>query len=264
MGYILVVYLITFSNLQVLLCKNVFSVYQKVPRSPTPSGGKTPKSDGEMKRKHFGIARDEGELPVRILADADSLFIHCQGITLHYKLCFPGSPPRSLSSSTFLESDPSKISSQVTMGGTPKPDKHPYTLLSKSQYSLHRSYSNQFHSSSLYAPLLDITNSPVISEEIPHLCLDIDKEEEARSMNLPNLERHLEGEGERGQFGIVLVHGFGGGVFSWRHVMGVLARQVGCAVAAFDRPGWGLTARPRREHWEEKEMPNPYTLEAQV
>lgn len=245
----------------VLLCKNVFSGYQKVPRSPTPSGGKTPKSDGETKRRPFGVARDEGELPVRLLADVDSLFIQCQGVTLHYKLSLPGSPLRSLSSTTFLDSDPSGSSPKMATG-RPKPDKHPLNLFSKSQYNLHRSYSNQFHSSSLYAPLLDgSTTSPVLSEEIPPLSLDAGKEDEVRKMNSPTLEKNLEGDG---QFGIVLVHGFGGGVFSWRHVMGVLARQVGCTVAAFDRPGWGLTSRPRREDWEDKEMPNPYKLESQV
>ncbi|PON89409.1 Epoxide hydrolase-like [Trema orientale] len=245
----------------VLLCKNVFSSYQKVPRSPTPSGGKTPKSDSETRRKPFGIARDEGELSVRVLADVDSLFIPCQGVTLHYKLSLPGSPPRSLSSNTFLISDPSRGSLQMATGRS-KPDKHPLSLFSKSQHNLHRSYSNQFNSSSLYAPLLDgSTNSPVLSEEIPPFSLDSGKEDEVRKLNSPTLERDLEADG---QFGVVLVHGFGGGVFSWRHVMGALARQVGCTVAAFDRPGWGLTSRPHREDWEEKEMPNPYKLETQV
>ena len=214
-----------------------------------------------MKRKPFGLARDEGELPVRVLADVDSLFMPCQGITLHYKLSLPGSPLRSLSSTTFLDSDPSCSSSQMALG-RPKADKHPLSLVSKGQYNLHRSYSNQFHSSSLYAPLLDgSTTTPVISEEIPHLSLDAGKDDEARKMNSPTSENSLEVDR---QFGIVLVHGFGGGVFSWRHVMGVLARQVGCTVAAFDRPGWGLTSRPRREHWEEKDVPNPYKLESQV
>jgi hypothetical protein len=39
--------------------------------------------------------------------------------------------------------------------------------------------------------------------------------------------------------GIVLVHGFGGGVFSWRHVMQPLADATGCRVVALDRPGFG-------------------------
>ena len=38
---------------------------------------------------------------------------------------------------------------------------------------------------------------------------------------------------------IVLVHGFGAGVFAWRHVMQPLADAAGCRVIAFDRPAFG-------------------------
>lgn len=227
----------------VLSSKIVFSGYPKVPRSPTPSNGRTPKSDSEMRRKPVGIARDDGELPVRLLADADSLFMACGGLNLHYKLSMSGSPSRTLSSTTFLE----------------RPS---LNVLSKSHYNLRRSFSNQFHTPSLYAPLLDGATSPVLSEEIPILSLDENGgEDEMSKLNSPLMERDPEANG---QFGIVLVHGFGGGVFSWRHVMGVLARQLGCTVAAFDRPGWGLTSRPRREDWEANQLPNPYKLESQV
>ncbi|TXG69195.1 hypothetical protein EZV62_004130 [Acer yangbiense] len=243
----------------VLSCKNVFSSFQKVPRSPTPAG-KTPKSDSEMRRKPLGAARDEGELPVRLLADIDSLFLTLQGLTVHYKLCLPGSPPRSLSSTAFLEPSSTCTTPPMALGRL-KVDRQALSLFSKTQYQhLHRSYSNQFHSSSLYAPLLDGSAiSAVISEDIPVLSLDDSVEND--EMNSGNLEQDVEANG---QFGIVLVHGFGGGVFSWRHVMGVLARQIGCTVAAFDRPGWGLTSRPRQKDWEEKEFHNPYKLEAQV
>lgn len=244
---------------QALSCKNVFSGYQKIPRSPTPSGSKTPKSDSEIKWKVSGNARDESELPVRLLADIDSLFIICQGLTIHYKISLPGSPPRSLSSAAFLEPGFGCNSPKKAMG-RPVVDRHPFTVLSKNQHNIHRSYSNQFHSSSLYDPLLDgsATNSPVLCDEIPVISLDDVEEEELSKCSLDgNLENN-------GQFGIVLVHGFGGGVFSWRHVMGVLARQTGCRVAAYDRPGWGLTSRLRAEDWEEKELPNPYKLESQV
>ncbi|KAF2297597.1 hypothetical protein GH714_000109 [Hevea brasiliensis] len=246
----------------VLSCKSVFSGYQKVPRSPTPTAGRTPKSDSEMRRKPFGSVHDEGELPIRLLADIDSLFITCQGLTVHYKLCLPGSPPRSLSSTAFLEPSPSCSSPKMT-GGRLKLERQPFNALLKTQHNLHRSYSNQFHSSSLYAPLLDVSpTSAVLSEEIPVLNLDDAIEEnEISKGNYGSPEQDME---ENGQFGIVLIHGFGGGVFSWRHVMGVLGRQVGCTVAAFDRPGWGLTSRPRRKDWEDKELPNPYKLETQV
>lgn len=248
------------SHYQVLSCKNVFSGYQKVPRSPTPSAGKTPKSDSEMRRKPLGTARDDGELPVRLLADIDSLFIACQGLTLHYKLSMSGSPPRSLSSITFVEPSSGYNPTQMTLGKL-KLERPLSNVLSKTQYHLHRSYSNQFPSSSLYTPLLDGSASPpvMLSEEIPVLRLD-DAVDGNDLINI-NIDRGLEGTGK---IGIVLVHGFGGGVFSWRHVMGVLARQVGCTVAAFDRPGWGLSSRPRRKDWEEKQLPNPYKLETQV
>ncbi|XP_050232838.1 uncharacterized protein LOC126681336 [Mercurialis annua] len=246
----------------VLSCKNVFSVYQKVPRSPTPTAGRTPKSDSEVRRKPFGPAHAEGEWPVRLLADIDSLFINCQGLTVHYKLCLPGSPPRSLSSTAFLE-PPSCNLPKMTVGRL-KLEKQPSNVLLKAHHNLHRSYSNQFHSSSsLYAPLLDVApNSPVLSEDIPVLNLDDTAvDNETNNVNSGSPELDLE---ENGQLGVVLIHGFGGGVFSWRHVMGVLARQIGCTVAAFDRPGWGLTSRPRLKDWEEKRLPNPYKLETQV
>ncbi|GLC59570.1 hypothetical protein PLESTB_001501500 [Pleodorina starrii] len=58
--------------------------------------------------------------------------------------------------------------------------------------------------------------------------------------------------------GIVLVHGFGGGVFSWRHIMEALAMQCHCRVIAFDRPAFGLTSRPKAT-----EQSNPYTVSSQ-
>mmetsp|Transcript_535 Transcript_535/g.1611 ORF Transcript_535/g.1611 Transcript_535/m.1611 type:complete len:721 (+) Transcript_535:147-2309(+) len=45
--------------------------------------------------------------------------------------------------------------------------------------------------------------------------------------------------------GVMLIHGYGSGVFAWRHVMQPLAQQCGCRVVAFDRPAFGLTSRPR-------------------
>lgn len=61
-----------------------------------------------------------------------------------------------------------------------------------------------------------------------------------------------------GQPAIVLLHGFGASVFSWREVMEPLA-ALG-TVVAYDRPAFGLTERPLT--WEEDA--NPYTPEAQV
>ncbi|KAL2243429.1 uncharacterized protein LOC105157549 isoform X1 [Sesamum indicum] len=229
----------------VLSCKTVFSGYQKVPRSPTPSAGKSFRSDGETRRKAPGLVRDDGEFPVCLLADVDSLFISCQGLTVHYKLSMPGSHYRSLSSTTFFN-QPSQ------------------SIPLKGQYNIHRSISNQFHSSSspLYTPLLDTSPTSPLSEHVPILSLNENTEEDEQTkLRPPPTGQDLEANQ---QFGIVLIHGFGGGVFSWRKVMGVLARQIGCTVAAFDRPGWGLTSRPRKKEWEDNQSSNPYKIDNQV
>ena len=57
---------------------------------------------------------------------------------------------------------------------------------------------------------------------------------------------------------LLLLHGFGASVFSWREAMEPLG-QLGTAVA-FDRPAFGLTERPLA--WEKGS--NPYSPEAQV
>lgn len=227
----------------VLSSKLLFSSgYAKVPRSPTPTAGRTPKSDSEIRRKPLGHARNDGELLVRLLADVDSLFMGWQGVTIHYKLSMPSPPSRTLSS-TLLE-------------------RPLLNVMSKTQYNLRRSFSNQMHTSPLYDPLLDGTTSPIRSEEIPIFSLDEGIDENVISKPVSHL---LEQVPEvNGQFGIVLVHGFGGGVFSWRHVMGVLSRHLNCIVVAFDRPGWGLTSRPKREEWEANNLRNPYMLDTQV
>lgn len=49
---------------------------------------------------------------------------------------------------------------------------------------------------------------------------------------------HADGSSGDG-IAVVLVHGFGGGVFAWRHVMEPLAMQCQCRVVAFDRPAFG-------------------------
>ena len=60
-------------------------------------------------------------------------------------------------------------------------------------------------------------------------------------------------------FAVVLIHGYGGGVFAWRNVMKPLAETCRCRVIAFDRPAFGLTARPKCDETSK----NPYTLQSQ-
>ncbi len=61
------------------------------------------------------------------------------------------------------------------------------------------------------------------------------------------------GEGEQV---LVLLHGFGASVFSWRDAAPLLAQDY--RVIAYDRPGFGLTERPLK--WQGI---NPYGMEAQ-
>lgn len=213
-----------------------------------------------MKQKPLGAAFDEGEVPIRALADADSSFILCEGLVIHYKISQPYSPPRSYSPSTLVDPNISCSTPQTAMARL-HVERQPFSALPNLQQILQRSYSIQINGTSLYAPLLDNSvASLVLSEEIPVLNLD-DSNEEPCSLNTLVPDNETNG---RDQSGIVLVHGFGGGVFSWRHVMEMLAQQADCPVVAFDRPGWGLTSRPCRKDWEERELPNPYKLENQV
>jgi len=58
---------------------------------------------------------------------------------------------------------------------------------------------------------------------------------------------------------MLLLHGFGASLFSWREVL-VPLREL-ATVIAFDRPAFGLTERPLPGDWTGE---NPYTVEAQV
>ncbi|EFH64096.1 hydrolase, alpha/beta fold family protein [Arabidopsis lyrata subsp. lyrata] len=237
----------------VLSCKSVFSGYQKVPRSPIPLVGKASKIDGEARRKlHSSASNDEGELPARLLADLDSLFITVRGLTVHYKICTPGTPRHST-----VEAN-SMLNMPEAMAGRLKLDRNILSMVTRNKlnHHHHRSYSSLFNnSSSLHDPLLDGSPTSPRQEEA---C----REDVINVSNFGATEQ--QNVGGSGQFGVVLVHGFGGGVFSWRHVMAPLGHQLGCVVTAFDRPGWGLTARPHKKDLEEREMPNPYTMENQV
>jgi len=62
-----------------------------------------------------------------------------------------------------------------------------------------------------------------------------------------------------GDRSLVLLHGFGASLFSWREVAPELAGNR--TVLAFDRVGFGLTERPLPGDWDRG---NPYTAEAAV
>ena len=81
---------------------------------------------------------------------------------------------------------------------------------------------------------------------------------DSRLVEVSGLEVHYKTTGE-GQPVLILLHGFGASVFSWREVMAPLA-EFG-AVTAFDRPAFGLTERPLPGDWQGE---NPYSMEAAV
>jgi pimeloyl-ACP methyl ester carboxylesterase len=68
---------------------------------------------------------------------------------------------------------------------------------------------------------------------------------------------HYKEMGE-GETAFILLHGFGGSVYSWREVVDDFS-QVG-RVIAYDRPAFGLTERPMPEDWDE----NPYGMKANI
>ena len=81
---------------------------------------------------------------------------------------------------------------------------------------------------------------------------------ESRFVQVRGLQVHYEEAGQ-GEPVWVLLHGFGASVFSWREVIEPLA-ETG-RVIPFDRPAFGLTARPMPGEWGGE---NPYGTEAQV
>ena len=80
---------------------------------------------------------------------------------------------------------------------------------------------------------------------------------DSRFIQVNELKVHYKTTGA-GEPNLILLHGFGASVFSWREVMEPLGEQG--TVIAFDRPAFGLTERPLS--WDEGA--NPYTPEAQV
>jgi hypothetical protein len=200
--------------------------------------------------KHDG----DKDVPAHMLADKQSLFMDCKGLVLHYKVIDGGLYRNQ-------EDD------DASTGGTGFHS----AINMNPVFQTALAWNPSGRASSLHAPLLSnssprfaipsiVTGWPAIGQQTGG---------QKPSVVLESLEFVSEGDSKLVELyekdtGVVLLHGFGGGVFSWRHVMGSIAMEVGCRVVAFDRPGWGLTSRPRRSEWEKKGLPNPYDLHAQV
>lgn len=76
---------------------------------------------------------------------------------------------------------------------------------------------------------------------------------DSRFVELEDVDVHFKEAGSAG-LPVLLLHHFYGNAFTWRHVLAGLAPDH--RVAAFDRPAFGLTERPRRPDWNGR---NPYT-----
>jgi len=75
---------------------------------------------------------------------------------------------------------------------------------------------------------------------------------DSRFVEINGLQVHYKIAGQ-GEPVLVLLHGFGASVFSWREVMEPLAESLASeirTVIAFDRPAFGLTERPLPGQWE--------------
>ncbi|MHB1414565.1 MAG: alpha/beta fold hydrolase [Chloroflexota bacterium] len=103
------------------------------------------------------------------------------------------------------------------------------------------------------APLL-VPLPPLADSAPPEQLADPD----SRFTEVGGLRVHYKTAGQ-GEPALVLLHGFGASLFSWREVMGPLAEKG--TVVAFDRPAFGLTSRPMPGEWQGE---NPYGPEAQV
>ena len=77
-------------------------------------------------------------------------------------------------------------------------------------------------------------------------------------IDVNGLQVHYKMAGQ-GEPAVVLLHGFGASIYSWRKVMLPLSEVA--TVIAFDRPAFGLTSRPLPGDWNGA---NPYAPEAQA
>lgn len=75
-------------------------------------------------------------------------------------------------------------------------------------------------------------------------------------VEIDSIDFHYKTQGQ-GEVGMVLLHGFGASLYSWREVQPTLAESL--TTFSYDRPAFGLTERPIS--WKGS---NPYTLTASV
>lgn len=243
--------------------KMSMTLYQHVPRVSSPTYSRT--NDLERNVMINPLQDDDKDVPAYLLADYNSLFMDLKGLSIHYKLVEVG---------TYTE---------VSFKGPYERDELP-------QYSQSLTSENSSNVMTAWNPLVrsSTTGSMHLSVQVPLLSgyagddysvygstswrngpatlngWQAILQETHQGSGVASTVPFVNGDFDGNSPGVIFIHGFGGGVFSWRHVMATVAREVGCRVVAFDRPGWGLTSRPQRSEWEPKGLSNPYELQTQV
>jgi len=225
------------------------SMYQRVSRVSSPKSFR--KNDLESHMISKQQQEEDNDLPAHLLADYDSLFLDLKGLLVHYKSVEGSSYSQVPLRNTYERHELPQYTRSMSHGNFStswNPLVRPPLV---SYNSVHTPLLSGDHSFSAYGspswsnPAPPLNGWPAIMQQTHRVPVNT-------------------GEVSSTSSGVVFIHGFGGGVFSWRHVMSTVAREVGCRVVAFDRPGWGLTTRPQRSEWEQKGLPNPYELQTQV
>lgn len=143
-----------------------------------------------------------GDVPAQQLADPDSRWVQCDGLRVHYKLSLPLVRCRLVDRGGWGRMGAIRAGRRAGRCSR-QIDGH----LDPSRVLPARTHPTP--------PLLDL------------------------STRLP-CPAMLQGQRPVGDTALVLVHSFGGGVFSWRHMQQPLADACGLPVLAFDRPGFGV------------------------
>jgi hypothetical protein len=205
------------------------------------------------------VKYDSGkDVPARMLADKQSLFMDCKGLILHYKV-IDGSLYHDLDDKSTMATGICALKNLVPQSPMTW---NPMGRVPATAASLH----TPLLSNSLpqFATSSSLNGWPAILQQTAGQVPPSGMFESFDFLSKGNSNLAKQQLLHEKDTGVVLLHGFGGGVFSWRHVMDSIAREVGCRVVAFDRPGWGLTSRPQRFEWETKGFLNPYDLHTQV
>ncbi|KAF6249054.1 hypothetical protein COO60DRAFT_1004676 [Scenedesmus sp. NREL 46B-D3] len=147
----------------------------------------------------------DADVAPELLADPDSRFVTVQGITVHYKEAWP---EKGCAAAAAVAADGSNADGSSAA--------HPEGSAGSSKQ----------------AAAWILPESPTAAEEAETVA--------AAAKTLQGAVLSAAGE----DVAVVLVHGFGGGTFAWRHVLQPLATAAGVRVVAFDRPGFGSAGQP--------------------